>query len=347
MDNLVNNKKNHAIILIIVIAMLSLTVFFLLRGNHLPELWSIIKGADVRFLLLGVGIMVAFFAMEAGSMRVLLGSLGYKVPFKRCYGYSLVDFYFSAITPGCCGGQPSQIYYMQRDGIPVGSSSLSLLMFNTAYHLAVLAVMGVVLVTGGMQLIAGMGIMKYFLIYGGLMQLGLVVLYLATAFSSRLVPSLVHHVIEFLVKIHIVRDGEKMHVKAEEQLGEYRCSSFYIRQHPLVLLKVLGMAIVHIVALYAIPFCVYKALGLSGYSILQIIAVQAAMTLAIESLPIPGGIGVTESSFLVVYGTIFGPQLVLPALLLCRGFNYYCCLAVGGVTSAVMQGYKPLKIARN
>ena len=73
---------------------------------------------------------------------------------------------------------------------------------------------------------------------------------------------------------------------------------------------------------------------------------QASLTLSFESLPIPGGIGVAESSFLLLFGGVFGSTFVLPAMLLCRGLNYYLCLAVSGLVSLVVQSRKPLQIKK-
>lgn len=73
---------------------------------------------------------------------------------------------------------------------------------------------------------------------------------------------------------------------------------------------------------------------LSGFTLCDLIAAQVALTLCVESLPIPGGMGVTESGFLLIYASIFGSKLVVPALLLTRGLNYYTGLLIGGIASA-------------
>ncbi|MEG1997001.1 MAG: lysylphosphatidylglycerol synthase domain-containing protein, partial [Clostridiales bacterium] len=134
--------------------------------------------------------------------------------------------------------------------------------------------------------------------------------------------------------------------KAAYLVGEYQRGAVYVKSHPAILGKVLVLTTLHLLALYSIPFWIYKAFGLSGQSFAMIVAIQTTMTLSLESLPIPGGVGIAEGSFLLIYSSIFGPALVAPALLLCRGLNYYCGLLIGGVTSAYAQWRRLPRVKR-
>lgn len=347
MGSIVEDKKKRALSLLFILALLAATCYFLLRDQELTEIWGLIQNAKPGYLLLGVAAMAAFFGMEALSLKTLMRPFGYPASFRRCYGYSLVDFYFSSITPGCCGGQPSQIYYMKRDGIPISVSSLILLLFNLAYHVAMLLLVAMTLAIGGRDLIVQLGPIKYFFFYGAAAQLFLIVVFIAAVFSKRLAPALVHCVTGVLNKLHLVKRPEALLAKVQEQINEYQLGAAYIKKNPVILGKVLVFATCHLALLYSIPFWVYKAFGLSGYSLLMLVAVQASLTLSFESLPIPGGVGVAESSFVLLYSNIFGPSLVLPAMLLSRGLNYYGCLAIGGIVSALLQSRRrvlqPLK----
>lgn len=343
---IVENKKKQAISLLVILGMIGVTAYFLLRENELPQLFHLIAGVDLRYLLIGALVMFLFFCLEATSIRILLRSFSYPLPFSRCLNYSLIDFYFSSITPGCCGGQPSQIYYMYRDGIHVSSSSLALLLFNLCYHIGMMIIIACSLLIGGRALWSSLGILKYLMIYGAGAQLFLIFAFFAAVFSRRLMPMAVAAVLRVLAKLHIVKNPEAARQKVDAQIQEYQRGAAYMKANPLILLKILGLATLHLLSLYSIPFWIYKAFGLSGSSFLLIVAMQASLTLSFESLPIPGGIGVAESSFLLLFGGVFGSALVLPAMLLCRGLNYYLCLAVSGLVSLVVQSRRPLQIKR-
>lgn len=330
------SRKKQLINLAVIAIFACATLFFLLKDNNLLRLADIIKNADKRFLWMGVAVIAVFFFVEAISIRALLKSFGYKPSVMRCYGYSFVDFYFSSITPGCAGGQPAQIYYMNRDQIPPGSSSMAILLFNLAYHISVLLIALVAFLNGAMKAVLKFSVLKILIIYGAAIQILLVIAFIGLAFSPRLVPNLISKIIHLLKKIRIVKNEEKWQEKARIQMQEYRSCAEHIRKRPLLLLQTLALTTLHLLLLYSISYFVYRALGLSELGLFAMIGIQATMTLAIESLPIPGAFGAAEASFLAVYGSIFGGGLVLVALLLARGLNYYLGLIVGAVISFVM-----------
>ncbi len=332
MAEIARSKRKQALSLLLLAAILGLTAWFLLRDQELPALAALLTQIDGKFLLAAAGAMGLFFACEAGALRMLLGTLRDEIPLGRCGGYALIDFYFSSITPGCCGGQPSQIWYMWRDGIPVGVSSLCLLLFNLCYHISVLLIGGVSLCIGGGSLCNAMGNWSILVLYGAGAQAVLVVAFCAVVFSKRLVPAAAERTVRLLARLRVLRDQSAALEKVHAQVEEYQQGAQFIRTHPGTMAVLLGLTTVHLLALYSVPYWVYRAFSLSGNSFFAILAAQAVLTMATESLPLPGGAGVTETIFLLVHTGAFG-ELVVPAVLLCRGVNYYLPLLVGGAVA--------------
>lgn len=60
----------------------------------------------------------------------------------RCIQYSFIGFFYSGITPSATGGQPVQLYYMNKDGNK-GSDSTIVLMTVAVIYKFVLVVLGV------------------------------------------------------------------------------------------------------------------------------------------------------------------------------------------------------------
>jgi uncharacterized protein (TIRG00374 family) len=301
MPEIVENKRKHLISWLVMGALLGLTAYFLFRDNELPKVAEALSGVRPVFLLPALLTMAAFFACEAINLQMICRVNGYRLPFRRFYAYSLMGFYFSAITPACSGGQPSQVYFMNKDGIPPGVSSLSLLLFNLTYHMAVLLIAIGSFFLGGIRIVAGLPGLQYLLLYGVIVQGALVLLFVAAVFSPRIAPAIVGGVINFLSRLRILRQKEQALAKAEEILSEYRRGADYLRGKPSLLLKTLLITIIHLLLFYSLIFWVSQALGLSGPGFWVLISVQAALTLALESLPIPGSLGLAEKSYLVVY----------------------------------------------
>ncbi len=333
MGSLVEDYKKNLMSLGLIFLLFGLTLHFLLKENELSDLLALAGQARGEYLLAGLAVMAGFFGLEAFALWLLMRKLNYRLGFGRCYAYSLIDFYFSSITPGCCGGQPSQIYFMNRDGIPMGASSLVLLLFNLAYHLAALVIIAAVLIFGG-GLPAEMGVIKYFLLYGAAAQLFLIVAFMTVVFSRNLLPRLAGGVLGLLARYGLVRDKAAAGAKLEEQVREYRRGATFLKENPGILLPLLAVALLHLAAYYSVAYWVYRAFGLAGTGPFKLIGMQAMLALSMESLPIPGAAGVMEGAFVLFYAGVFGENLVLPAMLLTRGLNYYFWLILGGLVSA-------------
>ena len=67
---------------------------------------------------------------------------------------------------------------------------------------------------------------------------------------------------------------------------------------------------------------VYLSFGLSGTSVWDVIVLQAVISISVDMLPLPGGMGISEALFLKIFPLVFG-SMTLPAMVLSRGMGYY------------------------
>ena len=74
---------------------------------------------------------------------------------------------------------------------------------------------------------------------------------------------------------------------------------------------------------FLITGMVYLGFGLSGSSLFHILAVQAAVYIAVDMLPVPCAQGITELMYAAVFGGVFGAQYVKASMLLVRGMDFY------------------------
>ena len=59
------------------------------------------------------------------------------------------------------------------------------------------------------------------------------------------------------------------------------------------------------------------------------------ISVAADMLPLPGGVGVSETLFLEIFEPIFQEHLILPAMVICRGISYYTQLVISGMMTVV------------
>lgn len=331
------NKKSYWGSLLFLAVLLGITLFMIFKDHSIQEIGGMMKGVKPVFLFIGLGMMFLYVGCEAFSSYMTMRALKQPVKFRQCCGYSFAGFYFASITPTSSGGQPMQLYYMTRDRMSVSSSSLTLLLNTIAYQLVLLLYGGIMFLWNGSFLRESVMGVQLLLIYGVASNLIMVSLFLAVLFSPKLVGRLVDKLIRLLSRLHILKRPDRITEKANQQLEEYARGADYIKQHPLHLLKILAVCTLQITALFMVPYWVYRAFGLAGWGPVKMIAVQAVLTLAVSSLPLPGAVGASENTFVRLFKIFFAADLLLPAMLLCRTVSFYLFLLISGGVTAVLQ----------
>ncbi len=62
-----------------------------------------------------------------------------------------------------------------------------------------------------------------------------------------------------------------------------------------------------------------------------ITSLQGMISVAVDMLPLPGGMGISENLFLTIFEPIFGESFVLPGMLVSRGISYYTQLIISAI----------------
>lgn len=313
--------------------LMAVTAVLLLRDQPLSRLTGILGRLHGGYVALGLLLMLAFVGCEALCSRLILARLGHHVPYRRCLGYSFAGFYFSSITPSATGGQPAQVYYMSRDGIPAAHGALNMMLIAVCYQVTVIGCALAVLVFRS-DLLANLGTgLGALLLFGGGVNLALTAGMLGLMFAPNAVRRLMEGVLNLGVRLRLVKDPSSAQERLERQVEEYRRGAECLRRNLSLLPALAGLTILQLTALFSVPYMVYLAFGLSGYGPMDVICTQALVTLAVSSLPLPGAVGASEGGFVAAMALFFGSGLVTPAVLVSRGISFYAFLLVsGGIT---------------
>jgi len=320
----------------LLLALMAVTLFVLLRDQPFSQLLTVLGQVKAGYVLLGLGLMVVFVGSEAMCTRLILGRLGHKLPYRWCLGYSFVGFYVSSITPSSTGGQPAQIYYMSRDGVPAAHGALNMMLIAVCYQVVALLYGVVTLVVRPGLLTAMGGGLGLLLLYGGLVMLALTAGMLSLMFLPNAARKLTGAVLGLLARVRIVKDRAAAQEKLDRQMAEYRRGAECIRANPGLVPALLGLTVLQLTSLFAVPFVVYRAFGLSGYGAWELIGMQALLTLSTSALPLPGAVGASEGGFVKSFALFFGAELVTPAVLVSRGISFYSFLVVSGLVALGM-----------
>ena len=81
------------------VGLIVLTFWIIFKDQDGEELINTLKNSDLRFILLGFCTMCVFLCLEALNIGRMLKHLGERSTFLQNLKYTLIGFFFSAITP--------------------------------------------------------------------------------------------------------------------------------------------------------------------------------------------------------------------------------------------------------
>ena len=143
--------------------------------------------------------------------------------------------------------------------------------------------------------------------------------------------------LRLLHRLRPFRNPERVMARVHNSLEQYRDTAAFFKQEPKIILEVFLITLVQRFCLFSVIWLTYLAFGLSGQSAVTMILLHAMISVAVDMLPLPGGMGISETLFLSIFEPIFGVELVLPGMIVCRGISYYTQLVISGVMTGVAQ----------
>ena len=287
-------------------------------------MYNIVRGVKKEFICIAIGVMCIYISCEAINIKRILNELGENTTFLCAIKYTLIGFFFSAITPAASGGQPMEIYYMHKDKVSVAHSTLTLLMQLCCFQIISISL-------GIISAIIHFDVLKTGLIYlfilGIVLNSSALVLLVIAIFSKKLSESLIKFVVKVL-KLCRIRNIEDKQTRLEKELESYQTSAVYIKEHKKLMIKTLITTVIQLLAYYSVTYWIYLAFGLNSYNIWQILTLQAVLYATVSGIPSPGSVGVSEGGFLGIFKKAFPEATISSAMLLSRGINFYLLILI-------------------
>ena len=325
------NKQKYIRNIIILILLIIVTFFFVFKNYDLKSTIAIIESSNLFYIILGIGIMFIYFLLEAINIRSVLHALGTKTKMKTCLKYPLIGFFFSGITPAASGGQPLEIYFMQKDNIKVSNSTIALLIELSCFQLITIGCGIIGAIINHKLLLTGF--IWVFIIGITLNSLALTVMLIC--FISPETSEVLRDLLIRIMKGLRIKNIDSKKEKIDQTIEDYKKGAVFIKTNKTVLIKSLIIVFLQVILYYLIPVCVYKALGLSGQSILHIMTIYAMLYISVSSIPIPGTVGINEASFLKIFALVFTVEKISSAMILNRFISFYIFVIIGMITTYI------------
>ena len=305
--------------LLFFLGIIIITFIILFKDQNMGDLHQVLMSVDTKFVIFGVCLMIVYYLIESYNIKAILKTLGNEISIFSALRYTFIGFFFSAITPAATGGQPVEVYYMNKDKISAGDATMTLLLQLCGFQISTIT-LGIISAIINPAILSG-GLVWFFVL--GLILNGFALsLMLICIFSKKATEKLVNtsmKILSFFKAKHL--DIRKRNIL--EAMEKYKGGSEFIKSHMMVFVRAVLRVFVQIIVFYSVTYCTFRAFGLDTYTYLQILPMQAILYTIVSGIPLPGAVGVSETAFVTIFGEVFGRGIVKSAMLLNRGVTFY------------------------
>lgn len=327
-----NNKWFSFIFFIINIIAVAVVLIVNTSGQESASIGEIVKNVKWSFVGIAAGVFALAIFIEALKYTLLIYQSTKR--FRPYLGFKTMLYgrYYDNITPGSSGGEPFQIYYLNKRGLKGEVATSVPLMRYVCWQIAyVITSLGFMLI--GYLYLKNINPLVLTLAWIGIsVNVVLLSTVLLLSISKKVGPRIVVGILKFLTMLKIVKDYQSVFRKTMRFVFNYqRCMKAFASNILYIIIQII-LAVMELILVAVIPYFVYRAFVTNPpyESIIIVMSMISLCNLAVCFIPIPGGTGATEISFIAVYGTLFANNGIASwAILVCRFFSYYVILIMG------------------
>lgn len=319
-------KKKRIVLNFLLLVGLSLAMFLIIYKKADPEdLMGVFLSMDKKYLAYAFIAFILFRLMEAIVLNLLLKNVGEETSLRACMDYSILGYFFTHLTPSGGGGQPAQLYLMNKDKVPNNKSLSTIVSFNILYHVS-LSILGILSLTTSLRPIILEGRLKGWYFLGILVQVGLALGVVFLSMKSEGVVKFLIFLSKKAKKVKFLRGFSRSPSYIRKFVKDLRDNIKVLTKRKLFLILILSLQILMVFFLYSIAYFTYRALGFSDYGIMDIVRIQCLVIIATDYIPTPGTAGFAEFALFEVYKEIIDTDYALSWMMTNRLILVYLSL---------------------
>ena len=229
-----------------------------------------------------------------------------------------------------------QIYYMKKQNIDIPTATIILMLVTIEYKF-VLVFVGLAVAIFGQDLITTLSVDVQFFLYLGIALNVFCVLFMSLlVFLPGTAKYLITKGFALLKKIHLMKEKNNRTERLEQSMETYKGASRFLKENKLAIFNTTIISFIQRFFLFAITYVVYRSFGLNTETFFTITILQAVISISVDMLPLPGGMGISEGLYLRIFTPIFhGTAMTTASLLVSRGFSYYILVIVSGIVAFI------------
>lgn len=336
----------NLILLFVNIALVVLIASTLIKNADDASLSSLffIQGKNLYYLLIGLAMFVLFFILDALVLNLFIRKTTGKSRPWLSFRASVYGKYYESVTPFSIGGQPAQIIAFAKGGISPGiSTTIPILKVTIVNFVAiVLAIISFIFIGPSLKTDSSFSeilfsIVKIVAYIGAIINTLYFIAMILVANSKVLGRKVARAFIKIGVRFKFVKNYRKAYDKFMRQVFEFQNSMQYLKNNGWLLISTTLLTALQSIILATMPFIVCIALsditfasfGVGLLFWLECVVKYYLCYMAASFIPLPGGTGMNEIVFIILFVPIIGSNFIVWGFLSWRILTYYSTLIQG------------------
>ena len=329
---MMKNKKN-IINFLILIGITVLVLYFALKDDF-QNIMNQLRSINVVWLLVAFLIVIIYWLLRSKAINIFTRKFMPKTKYRSSLQLMIRTQFFNAVTPFATGGQPYQIYHLVKDGVRLTTSTSIIMQNFIVYQIAIVLLGGIAVLANHVFFMFAKNVLLGRLVtLGFIINSSIIIVLFIVAFSEKLNRKLIRFGINFLTKLKIVKNKEKKLAEWDEYIIKFHKSATMLLENKKDFLFCIFLNFLALSLLYSIPLVLLYATGdFESFNVFEAMVTSAYVMLIGSFVPIPGGSGGLEYSFIAFYSSFIGGSKLTAIMLLWRLVTYYFGMIVGAVS---------------
>lgn len=324
------NKNVFNILLLFIVTILIL--YFILKDNFFEIINNITK-INPLFLLIAIFLIFGYWFLKSIILYKIALSFDKNYKFKKAFRIQLLTNFFNAITPFSSGGQPFQIYSLNKNGINYNDSTNIVMQEFIIYQLSLVTLGIVALIYNNIfNLFLDIKILETLVALGFIINLFVIVSLFMLAYYKKLDEVLIKIVINLLSKFHLIKNKELLIQKWNNHIEKFNKGARKLTENKFRFIKLYLISLFSLLTLYLIPCIILYGMGdFNSITPINSIIASAYVILIGSFVPIPGGTGGLEYGFIAFFGNFISGSTLPALMLIWRLVTYYFGIIIGAI----------------
>lgn len=288
------------------------------------------------FMLMAIACFLLSEFLIAIKLNLLTIRFNKKGNFGACLKGEFVCQYYSKLTPFSMGGQPFQVYTLNKQGIRA-NNALTVVSCNYVSHKLIYWIVSLfmMITIGTNSLVKSMsgkdfGIVLILAIISLCVMTFYITFIILICLNKKVASKLIDISLRLLSKLKIIKNRKLVYFKIMRPAlsFQHKMKEFF-KSKKLALFTLAFSLLIYLIQ-SSIPACIYFIFKpFNWLDLWRLVSIAVVIQLSFGVNPLPGGSGVAELSFYAVFGFLLDGGLVFWALIIWRVLTYYIYLVVG------------------